>query len=66
MSITLTVLTNRKREFMEKETSCVDGNDWSHFFSAIVCGDDVEHRKPYPDLILETLKRLDIEPGTHA
>jgi len=66
MGIILAVLTNRKREFMEKEIACVDGHDWSHFFSAMVCGDDVEHRKPYPDLILKTLENLNIEPGTHA
>lgn len=66
MGIPLAVLTNRKREFMEKEITCVDGNDWSHYFSAIVCGDDVEHRKPYPDLILKVLEELNIEPGTHA
>lgn len=66
MGVILAVLTNRKREFMEKEITCVDGNDWTHFFSAIVCGDDVEHRKPHPDLILKTLEKLNIEPGTHA
>lgn len=66
LGIVLAVLTNRKREFMEKEITCVDGNDWSHFFSAVVCGDDVEHRKPYPDLILKTLEELNIKPGTHA
>lgn len=66
MGIILAVLTNRKREFMEKEITCVDGHDWSHFFDAMVCGDDVDHRKPYPDLILKTLEELNIEPGTHA
>ncbi|QMU61031.1 MAG: HAD-IA family hydrolase [Gammaproteobacteria bacterium] len=66
MGIILAVLTNRKREFMEKEITCVDGHDWSHFFSAVVCGDDVEHRKPHPDLILKTLEELNIKPGTHA
>jgi len=66
MGIVLAVLTNRKREFMEKEITSVDGHDWSHYFSAVVCGDDVEHRKPYPDLILKTLEVLNIEPGTHV
>jgi phosphoglycolate phosphatase len=66
MGIVLAVLTNRKREFMEQEITCVDGHDWSHFFDAVVCGDDVEHRKPYPDLILKTLEKLNIEAGTHA
>ncbi len=66
MGIILAVLTNRKREFMEHEITCVDKKDWSHYFSAVVCGDDVEHRKPYPDLILKALEELNIEPGTHA
>ena len=32
MGIVLAVLTNRKREFMQHEITCVDGHDWSHFF----------------------------------
>ncbi len=66
MGITLAVLTNRKREFMEHEITCVDGKDWSYLFNAVVCGDDVEHRKPHPDLILKTLEILNIEANTHA
>ena len=66
MGINLAVLTNRKREFMEHEITCVDGHDWTHFFDSIVCGDDVEHRKPHPDLILKVLEEQNIEPGSHA
>ena len=58
MGIILAVLTNRKREFMVHEITCVDGHDWTHFFDSIVCGDDVEHRKPHPDLILKTPRRI--------
>lgn len=66
IGITLAVLTNRKREFMEHEITCVDGHDWSHFFESVVCGDDVEHRKPHPDLILKVLENLKLEPSSHV
>lgn len=66
MGLLLAVLTNRNREFLEKEITCVGGSDWTHLFNTTVCGDDVEHRKPAPDLILRTLTNLNIEPGPHA
>ena len=66
LKMKLAVLSNRKREFMEKEIKSVGGHDWSYLFETIVCGDDVEHRKPHPDLILKTLCNLDIQPGRHA
>ena len=66
MNILLGVLTNRKREFMQHELTNVGGSDWSPIFDTVVCGNDVEHRKPAPDLILKTLDNLNIKPGLHA
>ncbi len=66
MKLKLAVLSNRSRQFLEKELTCVDNTDWTYLFDAIVCGDDVEHRKPAPDLILKVLSNLHIEAGPHA
>ena len=66
MGLLLGVLTNRNREFLEHELACVGGSDWTPIFDTVVCGDDVEHRKPAPDLVLKTLSNLNIEPGNHA
>lgn len=62
MDIKLGVVSNRARTFMAHEIYTVDGSGWQDLFDTIVCGDDVEHRKPHPDLILKALKNLD-EPA---
>ncbi|MDD3764549.1 MAG: HAD-IA family hydrolase [Nevskiales bacterium] len=52
------VLTNRQRRFMAHEVYTVDGDGWHELFETIVCGDDVERRKPHPDLIHRALDEL--------
>lgn len=64
MGLLLAVLTNRNREFLVHELTCVGGSDWTPIFDTVVCGDDVENRKPEPDLILKTLSNLKIGPGS--
>jgi len=49
MGLTLGVLTNRDREFMEQDIDSVGETGWRHFFDTMVCGDDVAVRKPSPD-----------------
>ena len=66
MDLLLAVLTNRKREYMEHEITNVGGADWSPIFDTVVCGNDVENRKPAPDLILKTLSNLNVAAGNHA
>ena len=66
MNLLLAVLTNRSREYLEHEITRVGDADWTAFFDTIVCGDDVIHRKPAPDLVLKALSDLNIEPGSHA
>lgn len=61
--LVLGVLTNRDREFMEHEIRAVGDSGWEHFFSTVVCGDDVVRRKPAPDLILRAIDNLGVEPG---
>lgn len=64
--LVLGVLTNRDREFMEHEIRAVDGSGWNHFFSTVVCGDDVGRRKPAPDSILKALENVGSKPGPSA
>lgn len=59
-------LTNRSREFMEKELQRVSEGGWEHYFQSIVCGDDVERRKPAPDQIFKSLEILAEEPSLHC
>ncbi|EJL01753.1 HAD hydrolase, family IA, variant 3 [Pseudomonas fluorescens Q2-87] len=37
-----------------------------HFFSEIVCGDEVEHSKPDPEIFLMAAKRLGVPPSSCA
>lgn len=63
MDIKLGVMTNRDREFLEREINVIQVNGWKHLFDTLVCGDDVINRKPAPDLIYRALENLDKEPG---
>ena len=62
--IRLGLISNRKREFMEREVANVDGSDWSALFDTMACGDDVPHRKPSPDLLLRAIDNLGIGADT--
>jgi phosphoglycolate phosphatase len=63
LNLKVGALTNRNREFMMHEVSVVNETGWEHFFDTIVCGDDVEKRKPAPDQILLALEGLDEKPS---
>jgi phosphoglycolate phosphatase len=64
LNIKVGVISNRKREFMEQEVANVDGEDWRPFFDTMVCGDDVAHRKPWPDLLIRALENLRVSADT--
>lgn len=59
LGVVVGVISNRNRDFMEHELRIVDGTGWEDLFDTMVCGNDVRHRKPYPDLILKALENLD-------
>lgn len=63
MGLSLGVLTNRDREFMEHEIDAVGEAGWRHFFDTMVCGDDVARRKPAPDSIFKALENLAVKAG---
>ena len=63
LGIQLGVVTNRSREFLDKELQLVDEGGWIPLLDTTVCADDVTEYKPAPDVILSALGALDIEPG---
>ena len=66
LDIQLGVITNRKRSFMQHELALVDDSNWHNLFAVLSCGDDVEHRKPAPDLIYHALEQLDAPADSHC
>ncbi len=57
------VVTNRSREFLDKELDRVDEGRWKPLLDTTVCADDVTEYKPAPDVIRSALEALDVEPG---
>lgn len=56
--IRLGVLSNRARRFMAHEIYTIDKTGWQDLFDVMVCGDDVQRRKPFPDLIDKALEQI--------
>jgi HAD superfamily hydrolase (TIGR01509 family) len=38
------------------------GAGWQHHFAAVVCGEDVRHKKPDPEVFVQALRQLDLSP----
>lgn len=66
MNLLVGVLSNRSREFLDHEIRVIDGTGWAHLFDTVVCGDDVQNRKPAPDLIFKALKNIDKNLSVHC
>lgn len=64
LGMKLGVISNRKREYMEKEIRNVESGSWVELFDTLTCGDDVAQRKPAPDLILKALDNLGMTAST--
>ncbi len=62
MGLKLGVMTNRNREFLEQEIRFIHLTGWPRLFDVMVCGDDVERRKPAPDLIFRALDEIGVAP----
>lgn len=52
------LISNRRRDFFERELALVDHGDWQTLFDVTVCGTDVARRKPAPDALLHALSQL--------
>ena len=46
--------------------AALSGADWHRYFEAVVSSDECAHGKPAPDVYLEVLRRLDLDPTTTA
>lgn len=60
------VATNRRREFFDAELTMLEGATWTELFDVSVCGDEVERRKPAPDVVHEALERLGVRPSARV
>lgn len=66
MGIRLAIVTNRNREFLDKELKTVDDGRWLALFEATVCADDVTEYKPDPQVISRALEKLNLPADAHA
>lgn len=57
----LAIATTTSHGNIEALLSQALGTNWAAQFDAIVAGDDVRHKKPAPDVYLETLARLKLD-----
>jgi len=51
--------TGSYKELMEIS---LEVNKWKNIFDAILSSDDLERGKPHPDIYIEVMKRLNVEP----
>jgi HAD superfamily hydrolase (TIGR01509 family) len=56
--VPMALVTNTRRGLTERALKSIG----SHYFSASVCGDEVEHAKPAPDPYLRAAQLLSLEP----
>lgn len=57
--VPMALVTNTRRDLTERALKSIG----HHYFSASVCGDEVEHAKPAPDPYLRAAHLLGLEPG---
>jgi HAD superfamily hydrolase (TIGR01509 family) len=57
--VPMALVTNTKRGLTERALKSIG----SHYFSTSVCGDEVEHAKPAPDIYRRAAELLGFEPG---
>lgn len=56
----LAIATTTSRANIDALLSVAIGSDWSGLFEAVVAGDEVDRKKPAPDVYLEVLRRLNL------
>ena len=63
LGIRVGIATNRSREFLNHEILQPDEGSWVGLFDTTVCGDEVPHHKPEPDIIQQALDNLQHPAG---
>ena len=61
--IGLGILTNRSREFLDKELEAIEQGTWVAFFDSTVSGGDTYPLKPSPDPVFRALRDFEAMPG---
>lgn len=46
--------------------ACLRGAGWGDYFEQILSSDELEHGKPAPDVYLEIMRRMDLDPSATA
>ncbi|MBJ7341320.1 HAD family phosphatase [Mycolicibacterium sp.] len=57
--VPMALVTNTRRGLTERALKSIG----SHYFSASVCGDEVEHAKPAPDIYVRAAELLGLQPA---
>jgi len=63
LGIRLGILTNRSREFLDRELESIEQGAWLPYFDSILSGNDSEQLKPSPAPILRALRDFQAAPG---
>jgi HAD superfamily hydrolase (TIGR01509 family) len=56
------ITTTTSRSNVDALLSVNLGQRWAEGFAVIVCGEDVQHKKPDPEVYVKALRALDIDP----
>ncbi len=46
--------------------ACLVGAGWTTYFETLISSDELEHGKPAPDVYLEIMRRMELDPRTTA
>lgn len=66
MGLPVGVISNRRREFFDRELALLDGKSWQDLFDVTVCGTDVTRRKPAAEPLLHAVRQLNIPADEHV
>ncbi|MCG6860344.1 MAG: HAD family hydrolase [Chromatiaceae bacterium] len=64
LGVKLGILTNRSREFLDKELEAIERGTWIPFFDSTVTGSDTNYLKPSPIPVFRALRDFEAAPGT--
>jgi phosphoglycolate phosphatase len=60
------IISNRRRDFLERELALLENGRWKNLFDVTVCGTDVKRRKPAPDPLLHALAQMNVPVDEHV
>ena len=60
--VRMAITTTTSRSNVDALLGVHFGPDWAHRFAAVVCGEDVQRKKPDPEVFERALQKLGVEP----